>query len=498
MGRFIEKVQHNIKGEEATVQLGQRTLILGPNGVGKSSIVNALELALTGSIARESGLLITKELDLMAFAGPGDSLWAEVTFNDGTVGAWKTKGSRETAKRASWSRPHFVDEKRVFPLRGLKAALTGSPEGLRTFLMGVLSVREPKLHTAMEVRDSAAEKSRRFAAEATAARKNVEAQSAGLGPEPTAASIAALKSKLDATMKQLDQVLLEVVAPPKPAPRSAPAVASDAVERARIFLPIVKAAISRGGDCPMCSTSNREGLEATAKRLAKRLADAAAVARTPAEEEEADNAAAVDSGAATLAEIQALRAEEARLRTALIQAQNLALRWSTIRKSREVLEQLDANHETAKKTASDTKEAARALLAAATTEFEEEVTRALGSAGGERFRIVFAYGDREVVQVGLDMAGWGEDAPLTQFRSELSGAEWARVSAAMAVVLGDANFSVVVPEDRAWDPKTLARFLVRAGRKCGENQQIIVTTTTAPVSLPANWTLIRLGEATPE
>ena len=57
MGRFIEKVQHNIKGEEATVQLGQRTLILGPNGVGKTMC--ACNLGYQAVLAGHTVLFIT-------------------------------------------------------------------------------------------------------------------------------------------------------------------------------------------------------------------------------------------------------------------------------------------------------------------------------------------------------------------------------------------------------------------------------------------------------
>lgn len=78
----------------------------------------------------------------------------------------------------------------------------------------------------------------------------------------------------------------------------------------------------------------------------------------------------------------------------------------------------------------------------------------------------------------------------------LSGAEWATVTAAMATVVGGsaAPFQVVIPEDRSWDPETLAaamRGLTKAP------QQVIICSTVAPKGkTPAGWTIVEVDKLT--
>lgn len=76
----------------------------------------------------------------------------------------------------------------------------------------------------------------------------------------------------------------------------------------------------------------------------------------------------------------------------------------------------------------------------------------------------------------------------------LSGAEWARISAALAAACtpDDAEVAVLVPEDRAWDPKTLKRVLQGLSDYRG---QVLLATTVKPFrGVPAGWTMIEVGE----
>jgi len=76
----------------------------------------------------------------------------------------------------------------------------------------------------------------------------------------------------------------------------------------------------------------------------------------------------------------------------------------------------------------------------------------------------------------------------------LSGAEWARVAAALAAACtpDDAEVAVLVPEDRAWDPKTLKRVLQGLSDYRG---QVLLATTVKPFrGVPAGWTMIEVGE----
>ena len=101
----------------------------------------------------------------------------------------------------------------------------------------------------------------------------------------------------------------------------------------------------------------------------------------------------------------------------------------------------------------------------------------------ETFGIKF---DKSVVRYGLLRDG--------EIHTALSGAEWARVSAALAAACTPpgAGLPVLVPEDRAWDPKTLRGVLQGLN---GYRGQVLVATTIKPYrGVPAGWTLIEVGE----
>ena len=101
----------------------------------------------------------------------------------------------------------------------------------------------------------------------------------------------------------------------------------------------------------------------------------------------------------------------------------------------------------------------------------------------ETFGIKF---DKSAVRYGLLRDG--------EIHTALSGAEWARVSAALAAACTPSNaaLSVLVPEDRAWDPKTLRGVLQGLN---GYRGQVLVATTIKPYrGVPAGWTLIEVGE----
>jgi hypothetical protein len=78
-----------------------------------------------------------------------------------------------------------------------------------------------------------------------------------------------------------------------------------------------------------------------------------------------------------------------------------------------------------------------------------------------------------------------------KLRTALSGAEWARVMAAMAEACVDAGkYACIVPEERAFDPKTLSDVL-KALSSC--SHQVIIASPVAPKPLPKGWTLIKRG-----
>jgi hypothetical protein len=73
----------------------------------------------------------------------------------------------------------------------------------------------------------------------------------------------------------------------------------------------------------------------------------------------------------------------------------------------------------------------------------------------------------------------------------LSGVEWARVLAAIAMARQGDGLQVVCPEDRAFDPMTLSHVLEAFGKA---QAQVIVTSPVMPENLPAGWLLVRVEQ----
>lgn len=103
----------------------------------------------------------------------------------------------------------------------------------------------------------------------------------------------------------------------------------------------------------------------------------------------------------------------------------------------------------------------------------------------DRFGLRLRDGAREVCQFGLYRGD--------RLHPALSGAEWARTMAAIAAVTGPTSpdkLAVVCPEDRAFDPETLAEVLTAFSKI---PQQVIICSPVAPVAIPRDWTVIPTG-----
>jgi energy-coupling factor transporter ATP-binding protein EcfA2 len=124
----VQKVETNIKGHRAATELGQYTLLVGPNESGKSRIAEAIQLALSGSawglLWRAKTVKSGSQLDALR---PGEEagVFAEATFTDGGVARWSMQEG---------SRPNRAGANGVcLPVAELHHVLAGSPDGIRTF-----------------------------------------------------------------------------------------------------------------------------------------------------------------------------------------------------------------------------------------------------------------------------------------------------------------------------------------------------------------------------
>lgn len=128
---YVKHIESNIKGGVG-VDLGEKTLIVGPNGHGKSAIVNAVELALGGFASDIVGRAeVKREIDLLALAA-GEGLWATATLDDGDTMKIEIKSNgKGGAKKAIKT----GDALASFPVRDVREALGGSAETSRKWLL---------------------------------------------------------------------------------------------------------------------------------------------------------------------------------------------------------------------------------------------------------------------------------------------------------------------------------------------------------------------------
>jgi hypothetical protein len=175
----------------------------------------------------------------------------------------------------------------------------------------------------------------------------------------------------------------------------------------------------------------------------------------------------------------ALAAAEARL-SQLAQA-NAA--WESTRKMRDGAVTAESEASRWKQLADACGEVIRDLLDAGVLAFNARVQALLPP--GDKFGLRLRDGGREVCQFGLYR---GES-----LYTALSGAEWARVTAALASVCGptaEDRLAVVCPEERAFDPDTLTAVMAALGSM---PQQVIMESPVRPTVVPQGWSVVDTG-----
>ena len=96
---YIKGIKSNIKGG-VDQELGEKTLIVGPNGIGKSAIINAIELAVGGSASDIVGRAeVKREAELLTLAD-GKRVFAAAEFSHGKAASYEAqsnspRGSKE-------------------------------------------------------------------------------------------------------------------------------------------------------------------------------------------------------------------------------------------------------------------------------------------------------------------------------------------------------------------------------------------------------------------
>ena len=547
---FIKKVEGNVKAG-ANVEIGEKTLVVGPNGSGKSTIVNVVELALTGRAGDIAGRTdIAREADVMALAQKGaSSLAATVQFDTGETASYTTSGSTAKAKKSVNLRPAFATHDEVLPIRTLREAVLGSPQTARKFLMGKVSTATltdietlipaaltDRFHQSMPANvpvadglvaaiEYAAKAARDANSDAKTQREAAKLVSGGRAAPPTEAEVkAATQALKDARAKLVaieDQVNLgDKLAEAEEKLSAIEEKANDAaihLTNARTalnalkkpkdlnpLLPHVCMVMDESvlaGECLSCGGPAPS--KASANEVSAAIADT--VAGHKAYDKMASEVAAAEGFAKATLEIldkqEALvaslksagpvptDAEIAAAEQAVTAAEDKVLNLKASRDAWLKVQQaesaaLDAERQSVEwKALKEAMENAMALtLEKSLAAFIEKVQSYLPKT--DTFDLRLRDGEREVVQFGLVRDG--------VLHTALSGAEWARVTAAMAsACVGDDKFAVIIPEERAFDPATLKDVMISLGESI---HQVILTSPVAPKSVPKGWTVVKRGE----
>jgi energy-coupling factor transporter ATP-binding protein EcfA2 len=127
----IKYIHSNIKSG-VNVELGKKTLIVGPNMSGKTSILQALELALVGTISDAENRNNVKTLPpiLRSFGPQETSFFSAATVSNDTKFVWSYKELNGKTVKQEVSRPYSI----TYVSRELHRALLGSANTIQTLL----------------------------------------------------------------------------------------------------------------------------------------------------------------------------------------------------------------------------------------------------------------------------------------------------------------------------------------------------------------------------
>ena len=139
----IKSIHSNVKRGINIENVGKYNLLVGPNGSGKTSLINSIELALGGFVSDLNGKdVVKKAADLISLSNDGKELRSTIAFEDSTEASYTLKATTRGA-----GRPKHVCKKSVrFPFQEVKEGLSGSADKVKKWLMenvlGVVGAEE--------------------------------------------------------------------------------------------------------------------------------------------------------------------------------------------------------------------------------------------------------------------------------------------------------------------------------------------------------------------
>jgi hypothetical protein len=145
---YIQTVESNIKGG-VSVELGQRTLLFGRNGGGKSSVIQAIDLAVRGCVRDGEGRDEMKLLGAIARFFPENTkeMTSSVMLTDGqTEFAWAAKNDGKTIKTTLKKHADVAGGEVTFLFEKVQGVLSKEPAQVRAwlsnFVLGKLAMKD--------------------------------------------------------------------------------------------------------------------------------------------------------------------------------------------------------------------------------------------------------------------------------------------------------------------------------------------------------------------
>jgi energy-coupling factor transporter ATP-binding protein EcfA2 len=555
---YVHKLESSIKGA-VVAQPGRKTLVLGPNGSGKSAVVNALEAAGSGKVSDVAGrYLLAKDADL-SMLSHADRVWSEAHLSDGTRASWElSKGHRakRTGPEIAFPLRGVRDAILGSPETARKWVLEQSGEALRwpeivalipmSLQARLSALSDPAGPDSIDEVPAPAritgalEEARKRVREANATAKAHRAVTAPPGPPASDEEVA----KYEAIIKGWEA---RGAAPAIDSTREALVVARENAEALAKLVAHSEEELTKIGDLTPTSALRTAAVTVVEAMAAKRTAScwicggkcdpttiatravagrAQITADASAAKRRLDLEFTLREANADLTsarrEVERLAAEEARIerlaksetaqatplpipledaRNLLRGAYDRRAGWAAARRAEEKALEAERESQEWSQLADALGKALGILVEKARAAFEARVQKYLPE--GDIFGIDLLDEDREIMRVGLrrlrpTMNPTPNSAPGTYYLdAALSGAEWARVTAALALATAPAEGPcVIVPEERAFDTVMLARVLEVWDRALPDDSapQVVITSPIEPARIPSGWTVIRVGK----
>ena len=569
---FIESVRSNLKspcpeGSKWTVDLGQHTLLVGSNASHKSSITQAIELALSGSADDITGRDGVRDSDLLLSLCPRDkdkpedkNLTATATMSDGDIAVFDIKRKDGTNKKPNHNGPG----EHTLVHRSVKAALSGSSDSRRKAFLGWiggsvsrsdmfalipsnlhsrfedlfdhLGKNKDSIDTLLSINAYAAKQSRDLSKQM----KGAESVVSGLLQEETeAAPTDEYMKQLEAAMENAQSLLEAAAACSNGVPEHTRQANMEQCEaemdmiKAQLAnlesslallesqLSEVPAYVASGlasldwavdndiDQCPTCSSQVGKSHLVNCQTFFRdqtirvNASNEETVVQISSIKEEHQSLSkhytSVENNLISIANTPSrtdagISVEDARDRLnaaqlALNSAQVLKSRWDQVKASRELISSLEEDIQSYKKIKKVCDDTISDLLRKQSDDFVSLVQSYLPD--NWEFKVVLSdeRTGRDTFSMGLVRDG--------DLHEALSGVEWATVTTAIAMAItnlskSDKHPAVLIPEDRAWDGKTLSSVM-RSFRNF-EGQVIIASTIRPTGRAPAGWTIINMDE----